>query len=283
MTRLNFVTHLRELVASVDVVLSDIWGVIHNGVESFPAACDALRCYRSEGGTVILITNAPRLADSVRAQVRDLGVGDDCYDAIVSSGDLTRNYVAAHPGRPLFWLGPNRDASIYRDLDAPFVALEQADYMICTGLYDDDTETAEDYRAMMEQARARSLPMVCANPDIVVQRGDQLIDCAGAIAELYSELGGEVIYYGKPYAPIYQRALELAAECRGQPIALNRALAIGDSLRTDIAGARGYGIDCVFITRGIHAGEFDGPDARDPALKPLFDAPPKAVMRDLAW
>jgi len=282
MTQLNFVTHLAELVTGVDVVLCDVWGVIHNGIESFPSAVAALRRFRREGGTVILITNAPRLADSVRQQVRDLGVSDDCYDAIVSSGDLTHHYVAAHKGRPLFWLGPNRDASIYRDLDAPFVPLEQADYMICTGLLDDDTETAEDYRAMMEKARARGLTMVCANPDIVVQRGDQLIHCAGAIAELYAGLGGEVIYYGKPYAPIYQRALELAGECRGQPIARDRVLAIGDSLSTDVAGAHGYGIDCVFITRGIHAGEFDG-GGRDGAAQPLFDAPPKAAMRDLAW
>src|SRR6266481_4974472 len=178
---LRFVESLRELVGGVDVVLSDIWGVVHNGLESFPEACEALHTYRQRGGTVILITNAPRPADSVQRQLRKLGVADETYDAIVSSGDLTRHFVA-------------------------------------------ETETPEDYRAMMLQALERKLPFVCANPDIVVERGDRLIYCAGAIAELYRELGGEVTFYGKPHRPIYQRAMALAAEQRGRPAALNRVL-----------------------------------------------------------
>jgi HAD superfamily hydrolase (TIGR01459 family) len=184
MTALHFAESLRELVGGVDVVLSDIWGVVHNGLESFPEACEALHTYRSRGGTVILITNAPRPADSVQRQLRKLGVADETYDAIVSSGDLTRLYVADHPGRKMFWLGPERDNSIYRGLDAVTAPLEEADYIVCTGLYDDETETAEDYRGMMLKARERKLTLVCANPDIVVERGDRLIYCAGAIAEL---------------------------------------------------------------------------------------------------
>jgi HAD superfamily hydrolase (TIGR01459 family) len=284
MTTLHFAESLRELVGGVDVVLSDIWGVVHNGLESFPEACEALHTYRSRGGTVILITNAPRPADSVQRQLRKLGVADETYDAIVSSGDLTRLYVAEHPGSKMFWLGPERDNSIYRGLDATTAPLEEADYIVCTGLLDDETESAEDYREMMEQARERGLTLICANPDIVVERGDRLIYCAGAIAELYRELGGEVIFYGKPHRPIYERAMALAAEQRGKPTGPGRVLAIGDSVRTDLAGAHGFGIDCLFVTRGIHSEEFEGIDQLDPAsVKELFGHPPRALMRELRW
>src|SRR5437764_13657178 len=253
MTSLRFVEQLRGLVDGVEVILSDIWGVVHNGLESFPEACEALHTYRQRGGTVILITNAPRPADSVQRQLRKLHVPDESYDAIVSSGDLTRHFVAEHHGQKIFWLGPERDGSIHRGLDTKLVGIEQADYIVCTGLFDDETESAEDYRAMMLAARERGLTMICANPDIVVERGDRLIYCAGAIAELYRELGGEVIFYGKPHRPIYERAVGLAAEQRGRPTPLTHVLAIGDSVRTDLAGAHGFGINCLFVTRGIHA------------------------------
>jgi HAD superfamily hydrolase (TIGR01459 family) len=284
MTTLRFVERLRDLVDGVEVVLSDIWGVVHNGLEAFPEACEALHTYRQRGGTVILITNAPRPADSVQRQLRKLGVADETYDAIVSSGDLTRHFVADHPGKKMFWLGPERDNSIYRGLEAEIGPLEQADYIVCTGLFDDETETPEDYRAMMLQARERKLPLICANPDIVVERGDRLIYCAGAIAELYRELGGEVTFYGKPHRPIYERAMALAAERRGHPAPLNKVLAIGDSVRTDLTGALGFGIDCLFVTRGIHSEEFEGLDQLDPAsVKELFGHPPRALMRELRW
>jgi HAD superfamily hydrolase (TIGR01459 family) len=284
MTSLRFAEQLRDLVDGVEVILSDIWGVVHNGLESFPEACAALHTFRQRGGTVILITNAPRPADSVQRQLRKLGVADDAYDAIVSSGDLTRNFVADHPGKKIFWLGPDRDSSIHRGLDAVMAPLEQADYIVCTGLFDDETESAEDYRGMLLQAREHKLPLVCANPDIVVERGDRLIYCAGAVAELYRELGGEVVFYGKPHRPIYDRAMALAAERRGSPAPLDRVLAIGDSVRTDLTGAHGFGIDCLFLTRGIHAEEFEGIDQLDPAsVKELFGHPPRALMRELRW
>jgi HAD superfamily hydrolase (TIGR01459 family) len=283
MTGLRFVERLRDVTDGVDVLLSDIWGVVHNGLEAFPEACGALRSHRRRGGTVILITNAPRPADSVQRQLRKLGVADATYDAIVTSGDLTRHYVADHSGRKVFWLGPERDSSIYRGLDAVLSPLKEADYLVCTGLRDDESETAEDYRPMMLQARERNLPFICANPDIVVERGRRLIYCAGAIAELYRELGGEVIFYGKPHRPIYERAMELVTERRrGEVVAHNRVLAIGDSVRTDLAGAHGFGIDCLFVTRGIHSEEFEGIDQLDPAsLKELFGHPPKALIREL--
>jgi HAD superfamily hydrolase (TIGR01459 family) len=284
MTTLRFVEGLRDLVDGVEVILSDIWGVVHNGLEAFPEACAALHTYRQQGGTVILITNAPRPADSVQRQLRKLGVADDTYDAIVSSGDLTRDFVADHPGKKMFWIGMERHNAVHRGLDPVIAPLEDADYIVCTGLFDDETETPEDYRDMLLQARARKLPLVCANPDIVVERGDRLIYCAGAIAELYRELGGEVIFYGKPHRPIYERAMQLATERRGRPTPLDRVLAIGDSVRTDLTGALGFGIDCLFMTRGIHSEEFEGIDQLDPAsVKELFGHPPRALMRELRW
>ena len=284
MTSLHFVEKLRDLVAGVDVVLSDIWGVVHNGLIAFPEACEALHNFRKQGGTVILITNAPRPADSVQRQLRKMGIADETYDALVSSGDLTRNFVADHPGSKLFWIGQERHNSVHRGLDPVLAPLEDADYIVCTGLFDDETESPEDYRATLLQARERQLTLICANPDIVVERGDRLIYCAGAIAELYRELGGEVIFYGKPHRPIYERAIELAAERQSHPVALTRVLAIGDSVRTDLAGAHGFGIDCLFVTRGIHSEEFEGVDQLDPAsVKELFGHPPKALMRELRW
>ena len=284
MPALRFAERLRDVVGSAEVLLSDIWGVVHNGLAAFPDACQALHNYRQQGGTVILITNAPRPADSVQRQLRKLEVADEIYDAIVSSGDLTRHFVADHPGQKMFWIGPERDNSIYRGLDPVLSPLEQADYIVCTGLFDDETESAENYRAMLLQARERSLTLVCANPDIVVERGDRLIYCAGAVAELYLELGGEVIFYGKPHRPIYERAIALASERRGHAVELNRVLAIGDSVRTDLAGAQGFGIDCLFVTRGIHSEEFAGIEQLDPAsVRELFGHPPRALMRELKW
>jgi HAD superfamily hydrolase (TIGR01459 family) len=284
MTTLRFVAQLRDLVAGVDVVLSDIWGVVHNGLEAFPEACEALHTFRARGGTVILITNAPRPADSVQRQLRKLGVADDVYDAIVSSGDLTRNFVTSRLGQSMYLIGPERDNSIHRGLDAKFAPLEQADYIVCTGPFDDETETAEDYREMMQQALARKLTLVCANPDIIVERGDRLVYCAGAIAELYRELGGDVVFYGKPHRPIYDQAMALAKARRGADTPLDRVLAIGDSVRTDLAGAKAFGIDCLFVARGIHAGEFEGIERMEAAaVKELFGHPPKALMRELKW
>jgi HAD superfamily hydrolase (TIGR01459 family) len=284
MTALRFAERLRDVVGGAEVLLSDIWGVVHNGLAAFPDACQALHNFRQQGGTVILITNAPRPADSVQRQLRKLKVADDIYDAIVSSGDLTRHFVAEHPNQKMFWIGPERDSSIYRGLDPVLAPLEQADYIVCTGLFDDETESAENYRAMLLQARERRLTLVCANPDIVVERGDRLIYCAGAIAELYLELGGEVIFYGKPHRPIYERAIALASERRGHAVELNRVLAIGDSVRTDLAGAQSFGIDCLFVTRGIHSEEFEGIDQLDPAsVRELFGHPPRALMRELRW
>jgi HAD superfamily hydrolase (TIGR01459 family) len=284
MTSLRFVDHLQPLVGGVDIILSDIWGVIHDGLVSFPEACHALQTFRARGGIVVMITNAPRSADSVQEQVRALGVADDTYDAIVSSGDLTRHFVTDHAGQTVYKIGPDRDTSIFSGLNITFAPLERADYIVCTGPFDDETETPEDYRAMMTQALARKLPFICANPDIVVERGERLIYCAGAIAELYRTLGGEVIFYGKPHRPIYDRALGIANQLRGNNS--GRVLTIGDSVRTDLSGANAMGLDCLFLTRGIHADEFRGLNQLDDAAVRKFfgeTKPPLALMHELRW
>jgi HAD superfamily hydrolase (TIGR01459 family) len=287
MTSLRFVEKLRDLVGGVEVVLSDIWGVVHNGLEAFPEACAALHTFRSQGGTVILITNAPRAGANVRRILDRFAVPHDAYDAITSSGDVTHGIVETRLPERVFHLGPERDLSIFAGLDVTFAPAETADYVVCSGLFDDTRETPEDYRELLTTMRARSLFMVCANPDIVVERGDELVYCAGAIADAYAEIGGEVLYCGKPYAPIYEAALGKAAALRGGPTPLARVLAIGDSVRTDLKGATSYGLDCLFVVSGLHAEDAGGRGAPDlSGLNATFAAAgvaPKAIARRLTW
>ena len=282
------IDHFAPLAGGYDVVLSDVWGVVHNGVAATLEACHALERFRANGGTVVLITNAPRPGEVVARTMLDrLGVPRAAYDGIVSSGDVTHALIAARAGQRVFHIGPARDLPIYDGLDAPTTALEHADYAVCSGLTDDTVETPHDYHDLIERMRARALPMICANPDVVVERGDQLVYCAGAIADLYAAAGGNVIYAGKPYRPIYEQALALARRRRGQASDLQRVLAIGDSVRTDIKGAEAFGIDCLFVTAGIHAEELGGRESPDSAaLGDIFAAAglyPKAVMRRLEW
>jgi len=283
----SFTDHFSTLAAAYDVALCDVWGVVHNGVAASAEAGDALARFRAGGGTVVLITNAPRPQDVVRHQLDRFGVTRDAYDAIVSSGDVTRTVVTERAGQSVFHIGPDRDRGTFAGLDVHFAPVEAADYALCSGLFDDDTEAPEDYRALLEQLRARALFMVCANPDVVVERGDRLVYCAGAIADLYRTLGGEVLFAGKPHRPIYDCALGVAQAIRNAPIVRNRVLAIGDSVRTDLAGAASFGVDFLFVTAGIHAGELgsrEEPDAQ--ALRKIITGTslmPRAVMRRLVW
>lgn len=279
--------HFSALAPGYDVLLSDVWGVVHNGVEAFPHACDALMRARKGGAAVILITNAPRPSHVVAHQLDALQVPREAYDAIVSSGDVTLGVIEARPGQSLFHLGPERDRSMFAGLDARMAPLARADYVVCTGLDNDEVETPEDYRARLKVMLARKLFMVCGNPDVVVERGPRLVYCAGAIADLYATMGGEVFYAGKPYRPIYDMALAKAEAATKRKVTAARVLAIGDSVRTDFTGARNAGIDFLFVTSGIHAEELGTraqPDSQ--ALNAKFTAAgamPKAVMRELVW
>ena len=283
-----FIAHFATLAGDYDVALCDVWGVVHNGVVAAPEACDALTRFRERGGTVVLITNAPRPGERVARTILDrLGVPSAAYDGIISSGDVTRALIAARAGARVFHIGPERDLPLFDGLNSPMAPLERADYVVCSGLLDDTVETPRDYEELVARMHARALPMICANPDVVVERGDKLVYCAGAIADLYAAAGGDVVYAGKPYRPIYEQALGLAEAARGQRVQQHRLLAIGDSVRTDLKGAAAFGIDALFVTAGIHAeelGDRSDPDAA--TLSGIFAAAgvaPKAVMHRLSW
>jgi HAD superfamily hydrolase (TIGR01459 family) len=280
-------SHFAALAGGYDVVLSDVWGVVHNGIAATAEACDALTRFRAGGGTVVLLTNAPRPGANVRQILDRLAVPHSAYDAIVSSGDVARALIVARAGERVFHVGPERDLPMFEGLDAPITELEHADYAVCSGLFDDTVETPQDYEPLVVRMRARTLPMICANPDVVVERGDKLVYCAGAIADLYAAAGGEVVYAGKPYRPIYEQALAVAEAARGAPVAHHRLLAIGDSVRTDLKGAAALGIDSLFVTAGIHAEELGARHDPDTlALSNIFAAAgvvPKAVMSRLTW
>jgi HAD superfamily hydrolase (TIGR01459 family) len=282
-----WIEHFGHLAPDYDTLLCDVWGVVHNGVTAFAAACDALMRFRKTGGTVVLITNSPRPSDSVARQLDRLRVPRGIYDAMVSSGDVTRSVIIGRPGQTLYHLGPERDRSVFAGLDLAFAPLDRADYVVCTGLENDEIETPEDYRSRLEAMRVRNLFKVCGNPDVVVERGSRLVYCAGALADLYASMGGEVLYAGKPYRPIYEMAAAKAQAARNRKIPLGRTLAIGDSLRTDLRGASDFGVDFLFITSGIHADDFGR--RGNPDLNVLHGAlaetgvSPKAVMPILQW
>jgi HAD superfamily hydrolase (TIGR01459 family) len=283
----SLIPHFSALAQGYDVLLSDVWGVVHNGMEAFAPSCEALTRMRARGAAVILITNAPRPSEAVTRQLDRLHVPREAYDGIVSSGDVTRNVITARPGQSLYHLGPERDRTIFTGLAVEFAPLQSADYVVCSGLENDEVETPDDYRTRLESMLARKLLMVCGNPDVVVERGPDLVYCAGALADLYATMGGEVLYAGKPYRPIYELALAKAQSSLGRAVDLRRVLAIGDSVRTDLKGAHALGVDFLFITAGIHAEELGGRESPDAAaLSGVFAATgqmPKAVMRQLLW
>ena len=248
-------------------MLCDIWGVLHDGQKAFAAAVDALQRHRGGGGVVVLITNAPRPANFIAAQLQRLGVARDCYDAIVTSGDVAIDLVAQWLDRPVAHIGPQRDISLIeaaaqkRGVKPIMSDLAQAASVICTGLFDDINETPSDYEARLREMSARGQIMICANPDIIVHRGSDILYCAGALAQRFKELGGAVIYSGKPYAPIYDQALRLGREAGGAEFGKAQVLAIGDGLPTDMRGAADYGLATLFISAGIHQAHEHGAEA----------------------
>lgn len=278
---------LSEIAGRYDALFCDVWGVLHNGRKAYARAVDALYQFRSKHGPVILLTNAPRPIGDVESMFERVGVPLDCYDAILSSGALARDDIEhriSAVGRTLrvYHLGPDRDGGVLGGLDIVRVELPHAELVLCTGLFDDETETADAYAELYQQMKACDLTMLCANPDVVVQRGDKLIWCAGALAEAYEKIGGKVVYYGKPHRPIYDASLKLASKIAGQQIA--RPLAVGDGADTDIKGANAAGIDALFIAHGIHAAHLG--EMTTEGLAQLFvvpDAHPKGAMPTLVW
>jgi len=280
MTAPRLITGLSELAPAYDALICDVWGVIHDGHRAHPAAVEALIHFRKKHGPVVLLTNAPRRADSVAALCAGYGVPPDCYDAIVSSGEAARDALARESATgtlPLYYIGPDKDLPVMEGLDLDLTGIVEARLAMCTGLLDDLTETPEDYAGRLAAMRARNLTMICANPDLVVHRGPKLCYCAGALAKEYEKLGGTVVYYGKPHRPIYDAALAAAGNVK-------KPLAIGDGMFTDILGANRAGLDVLFIADGVH-GEDVEPYNADHLEKLLAKSGVHALAasRSLTW
>ena len=287
---------LAGLAGGYDVILCDVWGVLHNGLTAFQNAAGALSRFRMQGGKVVLLTNSPNPSRLVVAQLDRLGVSRDAYDMIVSSGDVTVALLIERAGAGLFRLGPPEETALFEEVLAlrgealRLVPLKQANFVLCTGLVDPWHETPEDYDAILAAMHARRLELICANPDIVVEDGGRLFYCAGAIAERYAAAGGKVIQAGKPCAPIYARALELARGPGDPIIDRLRVLVIGDAMHTDIKGAHNQGFDSLFVTSGIHREELHGA-AKDAALDAAAfrqfleasDFAPTVAIPELVW
>jgi HAD superfamily hydrolase (TIGR01459 family) len=263
----TIISALEEISAGYDVLLCDLWGCYHNGIEPYPAAVAALQRFRARGGTVVLLTNAPRAGEFVAEHLARMGAPRDSWDAIVSSGDATRAALGSgRYGDRIHVIGPDRDNALYEGVGVTRVAMEEATAILCSGLVDDRTETPDDYADQIARGVALGLPMLCANPDLIVDRGEERLYCAGAIADAYARAGGEAQFFGKPHAPIYDLALETARRLRGAETPLTRILATGDGVGTDVPGASDLGVDCLFVSGGLAAQDVgDDPEKPDPA------------------
>jgi HAD superfamily hydrolase (TIGR01459 family) len=278
---------VRDLLPNYDVIFCDVWGVVHNGVTAYRPAGEALSRFRAGGGRVILLSNAPTPSPIVAKLLDAKGVRRDAWDALVTSGDITRAHLSEKRYRRVHHIGEPRDLPIFKGLDTERTSLADAEAIVCTGLVDEANETGETYRPLMEQARAFDLPFVCANPDLVVEVGGMLLPCAGAIAAVYEDLGGDVFWAGKPHLAAYEMALATAEQVAGRRPERHRILAIGDAVRTDIAGAQGFGIDALLIAGGIHREALMPSGAVDIAELARITAPPAprpiAAIGELVW
>lgn len=281
---IEIIQHIAPVAGTRAAWFVDIWGVMHNGAVPFERAVTACQTFHKQGGVVILVSNSPRPNHGVAEQLDAIGVSRDAYDLIVSSGDASKKLIHDLGPRPVFHLGPARDLSIYAGFKGTRTSEQEAEAIVCTGLFDDETETPEDYTALLTHLAGRGLPMICVNPDVRVERGGKLIYCAGALANAYSQMGGRVHFAGKPYPPIYAMAMAVLSEKLGRNVSPRDVLAIGDGVHTDIEGAGRAGIDAVFVASRVHvtATRLDGA-----ALAELFDGQdfpaPIAAMTDLVW
>lgn len=250
---------LSALADRYDAFIIDLWGVMHDGLRAYPAAVDALRQLRAAGKKSVVLSNAPRRAQVIAARNAEIGIPADLPDHLLSSGEDAWQHLKTRPdawyqalGQRCYHLGPARDHGMREGLDLDFVdALADADFILNTGILDDH-DTVETYRAFLDEGLKRGLPMICANPDLIVMRGAAMEICAGALALDYEQKGGKVRWHGKPHPEVYRSCFALL---RG--IAPSRIAAIGDSLRTDVAGAQASGIASIFIAGGIHGEELN--------------------------
>jgi HAD superfamily hydrolase (TIGR01459 family) len=277
-------TSLSTLAGEYDLILCDIWGVVHGGGAVFPEAAAALHRFRQQGGSVVLVSNASRLGISVRAQLEELNMPRTAYDALITSGDVTRDLVALRGRCAVFDIGPGNSRPILEGLDVRFTSLGDADVAITSGAFDHADGKPEDLMPLLNEMRLKRLVLLCANPDVVTELKGRSVRCAGALGKLYEELGGKAVYAGKPEAPIYRRALAVASELRGVRVADHRVLAIGDSLLTDIAGAAANGFASLFVWGGIHRNELRAAPTLDALTQLVGEATlPTASTRQLVW
>lgn len=274
MTRI--IESLAEISSAYDALFCDLWGCVHDGLRAFPAAVAALQAYKAQGGIVVLVTNSPRPRASVARQLDRIGVPRDCWDVIATSGDSARAAMfGGAVGHKVWHIGEPQDASFFEPLQmldnpAPItrVALEEAEGIVCTGPFDPQADPSV-MRPQFLLAKTRGLKLLCANPDIVVDRGETREWCAGALAQLYTEMGGESLYFGKPHPPIYDLARRRLSQL-GHDIANARILAVGDGIFTDVQGGMGENIDTLFISGGLARAETGTAEQPDPALLARF-------------
>jgi len=284
----RIVQSLSEISAQYDALFVDLWGCVHNGVKAFPEAVTSLQDYRKSGGKVILVTNAPRTRHSVESHLEILEVPTDAWDAIATSGDSARTALySGAVGRKVYFIGLEDDKRVFsppevlnNPVDVELTPLSEAEGIVCTGPFDPFADPAEN-RSDFLYAKQKGMKLICFNPDIVVDRGEKREWCAGALAELYTEMGGESLYFGKPHPPIYDLA-RLRLNALGCKTSNDRILAIGDGIQTDIVGAMGEDIDSLFITGGLAAEETktsQQPDAQalDAFLQREMQAPTYAI------
>ena len=241
---------LGQIADDYDAILCDVWGVIHNGRQPFQAACEALDRFRDRG-PVILITNSPQPSVSIPATFLQIGVPGEFWDAIVTSGDATIDELARRAPGPAFKIGPERDDPLYLGLEMNFTDLDSASFISCTGMFDDN-EHPDDYVELLGEARSRNLDLVCANPDMRVKIDGKLVWCGGALAKIYEDMGGTVIYAGKPHPPIYRLCKAWLSEVMDYVPSPERILCIGDNIFTDLVGAQREAMDCLFIQDGLY-------------------------------
>jgi len=252
MTKPNLV----EITDTYSLILCDIWGVVHNGNNIYPEAVNTLLAYLEAGGNICLITNAPRRSEAIRDYLLNMGVAPDICNTIVSSGDCSYSWLSSIVDRPLFHIGPEKDNSLFVGLDLKKVNEFECLECICTGFFNEYIESISDYQKILETLLERGIVIHCANPDLYVNKGSVRLPCAGLIAQSYSQMGGKVVYFGKPHHYIYDLALETANQSMRKTVSKDSILAIGDGLNTDIAGASNFGIDSFFIINGVHEAEF---------------------------
>lgn len=280
---------LASFIKDYDLVICDIWGVIHNGLKPYPEVLDCLSRLRTSGICVAFLSNAPRPNEKVEIELKRIGINRDYYDILFTSGEATRQHLLrrnfrfmTRESQKFFHLGPKRCSDTVAGVGKE-VDMDTADFIVCTGLFDDENEQASDYDNMLQKGIDRSIPLVCANPDLVVMRGEKMIPCAGSVALYYAGLGGRVQSYGKPYPEVFNKVLKLAN------VGPAKALMIGDGLETDIRGARESSIDSLWIAGGINARDVeykeDG-ELREEVVKNFVahsGESPRAVMGRLRW